>query len=404
MFTLHIGRRMAIRFWTVIAGVHEVIRARRRLAIEGLVAIAGLVIVAASGIHPPSGLIGAAVALIAAVAWVWDYRQLAAGFVFEGASRRTGEEYAPPFDGWEKSSVGGREAIYCPDFNRRLRDESEKIDFTLHEEMWLPVEDASARDLRIRTLAGLRLNEGKIRMCSDPPYTQQTPVKLQPTDYASFLVTNRLAYEEISSRSTRATELSFNDFDDEGRIRSLRQSHSSNHIGGDLLAIAPDSFLLQLQDRSNGIYPGHYAGSSSGSFDFPKDLIGATDLRDIVKNGLIRELSEEAGITGEGLPTHEDCRVIGFARASYFGGKPQFFGVARVPYLRPKIVSGEYVESQKIISFTPDDSGLSIVEKLLYFLSRHDRVSPSLVMLTAFMKLWIEEDAGAGQWLGLYRP
>lgn len=392
----HGVRRGVQYFWSAASDLREVLRSRWTLAVEGAGALIGVAILVPSLAEITLfTVIGAAVTIVGAVAWAIDYRKLATGIVFQEASHEPGTLYAPPYDQWERLSIGARQGIYSHVVNERLADESLPIAFQIDHEAWLPHEGA-AKSARIQVLARLQLNEGKIRLSSNLTHS---PVLLGRTDYASFVVTNRLAYEEITSAESMGGELKFNDFDEHGRIRALEYSHSSNHIGGDLLLVAPDCFLVQVQSKGNGIYPNHWGPSASGSFDYPTDTLGAKDFRDIVKAGMLRELREEAGILGPSMPPAEDCRIIGFARANYLGGKPQFFGVAKTREIKPRILPAEYVASHKLVYFTPDASGSTLVSALQRFLATHSLIMPSLFMLADFVERWIATDAKRAQWL-----
>lgn len=312
--------------WSRTSAWLEVLRARPKLAASILMFVAGVV-----GLTLPGWMAvvwSIAWFVPAAVALVHDLNEQRSGFDFREAENLAPTTFAPPYSSWMRVSEGRRELVTAPSLNKVLRDERIALPFSVEAEQWKIV-DPIVEEARLRWALDHR-NDKKIRMSSDPDLKDLgKPLILQRTDYASFVVTNRLAYEEITAHNSQHTMLKFDDLDGEGRLPPLALSKSSNHIGGDLLLVAPNGMVFLQQGEGNGIYPNHWVASSSGSFDYPKDVQGAVDLREIVKSGLTRELREEAGLAKTHVIPADDVKIIGFGRATYFGGKPQFFGVAR---------------------------------------------------------------------------
>lgn len=396
--------RLGKSAWSRTSAWLEVMRARPKLSTSILMFIAGIV-----GLGLPGWL-----AVVWSIAWtvpaavvlVLDLKEQRSGFDFREAENLPPTTFAPPYSSWLRVSEGRRELVTSPAFNKVLRDELVSLPFSVEPEQWR-ILDPVVEEARLRWALDNR-NDAKIRMSSDPDLEDLgKPVLLQITDYASFVVTNRLAYEEITAHKSLHTVLRFEDLDGEGRLPPLALSQSSNHIGGDLLLVAPNGMVFLQQGEGNGIYPGHWVASSSGSFDYPKDLRGAIDLRDIVKSGLTRELREEAGLPKTHVIPANDVKIIGFGRATYFGGKPQFFGVARTSTLvNPKIKGEEkskrYAKAHALIPVSLDENGAGIMRAIDKFMSTHYLISPSLVALSEMMRDWFEDDEEAGDWLLQY--
>lgn len=112
------------------------------------------------------------------------------------------------------------------------------------------------------------------------------------------------------------------------RLLSLEETKASNHIGGSVLAISSDGFLVyQRQSKDNEIAPSAFAASGSGSFDW-EDLETQPDvtLRDLVVHGVERELSEE--LTVKVGPDNCQTILTGVYRSVQRGGKPEFCAVS----------------------------------------------------------------------------
>lgn len=390
--------------WSRTSAWLEVLRARPKLSTSILMFISGVV-----GLGLPGWIAAAwsiAWAVPAAVVLIADLREQRFGFDFREAGNLPPTTFAPPYSSWMRVSEGRRELITAPTLNKVLRDELVPLPFIAESEKWR-IADPVVEEARVRWSLDNR-NDDKIRMSSDPNLEDLSkPVQLQRTDYAAFVVTNRLAYEEIAAPRSLHAMLKFDDLDGEGRLPPLALSASSNHIGGDLLLAAPNGMVFLQQGEGNGIYPNHWVASSSGSFDYPKDLHGALDLRDIVKSGLTRELREEAGLPKSHIIPKHDVKIIGFGRATYFGGKPQFFGVARTPTrVSPKIKGEEkskrYAKAHTLIPMSLDEGGAGIMRAIDRFLATHYLISPSLVALSEMMRLWFMDDEEAATWLLKY--
>lgn len=344
---------------------------------------------------------------LAVVQWQRDWarksRESEALKLFPARRPVADTSYEAPYSSWPVIEVElqglATRAITNPELNRRLRSE-EQIRLRLEGAPWHP--DAGPAREMWELWGGRRrnLNETKIRLASDL-LEDTTEVRLQVTDYNSYIVTNNLALEEIrvaDSAALRFEQIGLNN----GRIANLARSRLSNHLGGDLLVIEPGHVRLQLHSRHNKLFPEHWAPSASGSFDADRDLVRARHLVELVKLGLAREATEEMGLGSTPLrPT--DIRVLGYARATYTGGKPQFYGVARAKELT--VSSTEiYARGFERVEFSPEDGLDGIVAALLAFEGAHDNVTPPLRLIIRSLRTWADTDPGAEAWVRRYWP
>jgi hypothetical protein len=308
----------------------------------------------------------------------------------EPQSRQTWD-YLGPYRTWPRLGDGPTHAIYSPELNRRLAAD-EDIRTRLGED-WKPEGRAAEHHERVSKRT---LNEAKYRLASDL-LEDSTSVELQRTDYAAFRVTNRLAYAGWWDRVHNADALTFQDVEPsirDGSLPTLALSRSSNHIGGDILAIGEGFLFLQLQNNANGMYPGRWVGSASGSFDIA-DRDGDR-LQDLVKNGLLRELSEEMSLNPSEVPTLADTKVVGYSRATYLGGKPQFYGVCRIARVTPG--RDRFVERFERLDFERTADG--VIGALDGFAAAHaDALSPPLEMLVHVVREWLQSNEDATDWL-----
>lgn len=112
----------------------------------------------------------------------------------------------------------------------------------------------------------------------------------------------------------------------------------------------------------------------------------------------MRELDEEFALRGD-LPAPADVRLLGYARASYTGGKPQFYGVARTISLSPRNTD-TYVEGVRALNFDPLDGApgwIGVLEKFRREESSH--VAPPLVLVIEMLKSYLEAEPDAARWL-----
>lgn len=298
--------------------------------------------------------------------------------------------YDPQYDGWRQLGVGPTRAIYSPVLNQRLAaDHPITVSVTGR---WRPRGLAAGAQYEL-----LPKQEGKYCLDTDL-LDDTTTVALQKTDYAAFRVTNRLAYElwwdkrGIGDLTVEDVEPRVRD----GVLPPLAKSNFSNHIGGDILAIGDGVLFLQLQDPSNGMYPGMWVGSASGSFN-RHDLTGSRLLQDLVRKGLLRELREEMHLRRRDTPKREATKVIGYSRATYLGGKPQFYGVCRIGAVTPR-PKERFVRRFERVEF---NGGAAGVTKALddFAAARPGQLAPPLEMLIQVVKDWLLTDPGAAAWL-----
>lgn len=301
--------------------------------------------------------------------------------------------YTPTYGSWEPLGLGRTHAIYSRELNKRLAAEDPiRLE---RGSAWFP--RGRAGELRERACVRLGRNDAKLRLASDL-LDSSASVVLDETDYASFIATNRLAYVAWWHRDKDEMYLTFEDLEPSALVArtlpDLKESRASNHLGGDILAVGDRCFFLQLQNAKNGMYPDQWVASGSGSFD-TQDWPSSDILQDLVKTGLLRELREEMRLRPEDVPRMSDTKVIGFSRATYMGGKPQFYGVTRIGNVKPR--TDRYGQRFARVPFSDGADGL--IEALNAFLKKHhDQISPPLEMLGMVVENWLEEPQAA-DWL-----
>ncbi|MFB9903649.1 hypothetical protein [Allokutzneria oryzae] len=112
--------------------------------------------------------------------------------------------------------------------------------------------------------------------------------------------------------------------DSSGRVRPLSASTLADLVGVSTIAVTTDGFLLAtVQSARNSASPLLLAPAGSGTLE-PKDAEDRTDLTEIVRAAMERELLEETGLRPEELLT---THVLGFGRWMERGAKPEFFGL-----------------------------------------------------------------------------
>ncbi|MGQ3355264.1 MAG: hypothetical protein ACT6XY_11795 [Phreatobacter sp.] len=180
-------------------------------------------------------------------------------------------------------------------------------------------------------------NDEKVRLCSDidnelSTSHQDISLAIQKTDYFSSYITNEagnLAVRRVDG-SSRANGIDY--YYRDGRILALSESSASNHIGVSLLVVSSDGYLLyQLQgEQEQGKQM--FGPTASGSLDWADvekaALVGGNDFSRLVRIGMLRELTEETSALE--LDPQGKIRLTGYCRYLTRGGKPEFFGFARV--------------------------------------------------------------------------
>ena len=96
------------------------------------------------------------------------------------------------------------------------------------------------------------------------------------------------------------------------------------------------------------------------------------------------------------MPSLDATKVVGYSRATYLGGKPQFYGVCRIGRVDPG--GDKFTERFQRITFEGGADGL--IAALERFVEEHeDQVSPPLQMLVRVVREWLGDDADAENWL-----
>lgn len=190
-------------------------------------------------------------------------------------------------------------------------------------------------------------NDDKIRIrtgLTAERLRDKSPIWLQKTNYFNGIMTNERFGDIVSvggivqGTLTRSQEFDYDTlFFDGNRFRSIDASEASNHLGGSILAITSDDFLIyQRQGPGNEIEPSAFAAAGSGSFDWHDyEQDPNQTLRDLVVRGLERELTEE--LTVDVGPGKSETAVLGFYRHFQRGGKLEFCAITKLRNSRHEI-------------------------------------------------------------------
>jgi hypothetical protein len=309
-------------------------------------------------------------------------------------------EYEPPYDSWSSITLGPWHAIHDYSLDHKLTV-GKKIQVERVSRRWKPA-------TRMEETRGLRrlsldFDEKKIRLTSDI-LTSSTAVTLQRVPYSAFLVTNKLGIVDVKERGDR-TVLSAEDVIlHDGLLTTFERSKCSNHLGADTLAVVDDGrILITRQTTKNQLSKGLLAPSGSGSIDW-KDLHREDDLVTMVKRAMRREMSEELGIARPDVPDLLSMRVLGYARLTHLGGKPQFFGVARLRSANERIrgIERRYISDHVTIYFTPRLGVGNLLSAVAKFeKDRLPEMSFPLYINLQMFKRWVTVDPDAINWLRL---
>jgi hypothetical protein len=308
--------------------------------------------------------------------------------------------YEALYDGWQQVRFRSGHAVIHDKVNDALLAESE-ITIEPDPHMWRP----TGQYEEYRRLLKLRLDEdqSKVRLSKDLLPGDRV-VRVEKTAYSAFVVTNRLgAYRFVEKGGHNNELLSAEDaLFHGGRLPALSRSRCSNHLGVDVLAITADGRIpLIRQSPQNQLSAGLLATSGSGSMDWG-DLRPGDNLGSFLKRGMLREMREELGLSQEASTSHATVRILGYARFSHLGGKPQFMGVAKLDaiYERIKGIEHRYIDDYQVITFDPDRPE-ELVLALKSFQYRHRKeLSFPLFLNLHLLRRWLESDSRALAWLG----
>jgi 8-oxo-dGTP pyrophosphatase MutT (NUDIX family) len=310
--------------------------------------------------------------------------------------------YEHPYDDWQEFELKQWHAVNNPSLDARLAS-GRIIQIDRNEQMWKP---KGQHVEELRRLLSLRLDsdEHKIRLSSDLlPSTDM--VQVQRTAYSAFLVTNRLGPYEIRERGNSRELI---DADQvilrAGRLPTLARSKCSNHLGVDVLAFTTDGrIIVTVQSNKNQLSPDLLAPSGSGSVDWD-DLRGHEDLIGALAGAMRREMSEELGLPPSEVPDLRAVRVLGYARMSHLGGKPQFFGVIRLNLVHEQVrgIERRYIHDYREICFDPEQGIDDAVKAIRAFDHRYrSQMSFPLYINLQIVLRWLTGNANAADWLVL---
>lgn len=162
--------------------------------------------------------------------------------------------YTAPYHEWPEMRFGEHAAVHDPRLDAELTRDP-VIPLEIRPGLWEP--GGEHEELRALKVSTLNFDEDKVRLESDL-LAGGGPPAVRKTKYSAFLVTNRLAWYEYRRRGSADEYLRFEPvgLDADGLIPRLELSHCSNHVGVDVLALAPGRVLLQRQAAKTQLAPG----------------------------------------------------------------------------------------------------------------------------------------------------
>lgn len=307
--------------------------------------------------------------------------------------------YAPPYDNWSHLSFNGFSSVHHEDLDARLRSGSD-IPLQIGRTMWeAPAECEEARRM-IRVL--LDFDDDKIRL-SDDLLPDSTSTLVQKTQYSAHTVTNLLGEVALRERRRQRDLVSSESvLLRNGVVPRLKYSRCSNHLGVDVVGVTSGGrVVLTLQGEKNDTNQGMLAASGSGSMDW-KDLRGCTNVVDLAKKTMIREMSEELGITDRRTIGMENIRVLRYVRVTNWGGKPQFCGVARLDEFNEEVrgIERRYHRDHFSIEFDPDRGPENFALQIRAYVTENaKRISFPLYETLQSLCHWLDHDPEAWTWL-----
>ena len=329
-----------------------------------------------------------------------DFRQLRHRYTARNLATPRLPQYEQPYDSWNVISNPEGEAVTSPALNQQLLGDKH-VEVKRNPKWWKPwgaVEE-------IRQLIALQLDrdEAKVRLAGDL-LGESSAVEIQRTSYSAFLVTNRTALTPYYKRGEGGPVFQYEDaFLVDGLIPTLARGRLANHIGVSVLGVEPGRIVLVRQSDKNHVSQGLLAPSGSGSCGW-SDANERDDLVHLAKAGMVRKMTEELGLKKSVVPSISDVRVIGYARLTHLGGKPDFFGVCRLPPIEERIRISEerYALDFYSLDFGPRPTLSSVLERVSTFKKRHDsELSFPLYAALTLLEAWARSDVGAARWLRL---
>lgn len=197
----------------------------------------------------------------------------------------------------------------------------------------------------------------------------------------------------VQSRTKKASQ----DHEDNqsvlGRIKDLRGSNMSNHIGGNTIAFTKDKrMILWRQNESAMRSVGLLAPTGSGSLDFSDYTeLSTKNLFALAVRGMERELLEECHPGGSKISNFIDStKVVGFYRWVGKAGLPGFLGISKINAMQSEVIpnSSEVNIPPKLKTDYPAENMEQLkktIEELLekQFKSRSEKESNLSVPLVA---------------------
>ncbi len=224
-------------------------------------------------------------------------------------------------------------------------------------------------------------DDDKIQLRTDIrlPLSSIREIKLRKTSYFYSLTTNGIVTKSILDKKNNnddimTKDLYLNKIDNRYYLRNLSDSKLSNHIGVSTMCITNDKkLLIQRQSDNCARSPGAWAPSGSGSGDYG-DLVGVTNLRDLIIKVSERELIEEIRLDRFTKNSQIETIIIGYARNIMLGGKPEFFCFSKVPYASDDI-GKEIFEKEFVIQIEYEELLYDNLERIDAYIRKYKHTS-----------------------------
>lgn len=223
-------------------------------------------------------------------------------------------------------------------------------------------------------------------------------IPVRKSYYFDALLTNEAFRSRLIRKNLRGHEEIYSDLSayypakqdtigDETILRLLPDfyEHVSGHIGITTLLITDNNRIGMLHQGAGKVIDAKKVGlGGSGSMDYHDVIDGNNpeDLRDALKYGMTRELSEETGTKSYFDELRDNTMVIGFFRWVDRCAKPEFLGVTRggnVPFSEEGSIDGD--EIVKFEEMPVDIHSLQDFKQALVYVKENGlRVSLSSLM------------------------
>lgn len=253
---------------------------------------------------------------------------------------------------FKDSSNGIKDIFQYSDIqNKSLEDNGFKIPVKLRRFKHTPSLDskkALAYVISEKTAGDKAVFNGKLLgICTDLKFEKVKEIKLKKVRYHEYVSTDELIYKNIVLGSDPAYYLagySLCTNPTTGGLKDIAGSCLTNLIGINLIVELDFNgeicLIINQQSSYTDANSSRLVPSASGSleqsdFKKAKKKNGLLYFKDLLKEGMLRELAEESFLDKPILSSFsytEKFNLLGFARLFSKGGKPDFFGALRITF------------------------------------------------------------------------